>query len=127
MISRETILKLLEIESKATPAPWHEVRCEDSSLIMEVTDSTGWRKDYPWACIAELGGYGYAGKNREIIVEARNHLKNLCDSYLQLLDENKDLKARIRQCAGLISAMPRFSDKHPSDVHDWIMGWEISE
>jgi hypothetical protein len=72
--------KLAEIKEradKATPAPWCEKRCNDDGLIMEVSDSTGWRKDYPFAYIAKLGGWGYCGNNGQFIAHARQDIPML--------------------------------------------------
>ena len=55
---------------KHTPGPWEATRCNDDCLIMEVTDTTGWREKYPFAYIAKLGGWGYCEKNAQLIAAA---------------------------------------------------------
>ncbi len=61
----------------ATPAPWQQTRCNDDGLIQETGDSTGWKKEYPFAYIAKLGGWGYAGRNGALIASAPTDLDKL--------------------------------------------------
>lgn len=66
---------------KATPGPWIVQRCNDASLVTEAhgADVTGWLKDYPFAYIAKIGGWGYSlnYKNGELIANAPSDLARL--------------------------------------------------
>lgn len=46
-------------------------------------------------------------------------LKSVCNMIYE--DEINRLRTALNFAAGLISTMPKFSDKHPEDVLKWIM------
>lgn len=94
MISRETILKLLELEAKASLSTWtlsfnHDWMSESfGNIVMEPKMKGNFKVK-----LKEDG---------EFIVASRNHLKDLCDSYLELLDENEKGRELLKQSIDVI-------------------------
>lgn len=81
----DLIKQLGELEKKATLGPWKEERWNDDGNIVEVNDSTGWKKSYPAAYIARLGGWGYGMTgNGGLIVSFRNSLPRLLEAYKKM-------------------------------------------
>jgi len=72
-----------------TPGPWEHKRCNDDEIIIEVGDSTGWRKHHPGAYIARIGGWGYAGNGNAALIAAAPDL-------LDALKELRDLMEEVR-------------------------------
>lgn len=91
-MTRNPLIDLLqEIKKRsdeATPGPWKNERCNDDELIMQVTDTTGWREKYPFAYIAKLGGWGYTMNNNEqFIAHARTDVPKLFSVIEKLIEQ----------------------------------------
>lgn len=115
-ITKETIIRLLKLEMLATAGPWIGKRWNDDGLIVEVNDSTGWKEDYPHAYIAKLGGWGYAGKNGELIAESRNHIKELCEDWLKLTELLEHEKVMKRELDHYKKFYEFATEKNPNDL-----------
>lgn len=92
--------KLDEIKSrcdKATPGPWSERRWNDDGHIIEVNDSTGWKKDFPQAYIACLGGWGYSLKhdNGAFITHSRTDIPKLLAVIEKLMEQRDTFGAEL--------------------------------
>ena len=49
------------------------------------------------------------------------------DFIEQLISDNKELEAALREAAGYISTKEGHTDQHPQDVYDWIVSAALGE
>ncbi len=94
MIPTEKLEELRRVCKFATPGPWMSRRWNDDQHIVELdgVDVTGWRKDFPVAYIAKIGGWGYSGTyNNGAFISTFNP-----SQVLELLDEIEWLREEVK-------------------------------
>ncbi len=89
--------------SKHTPGPWSERRWNDDKHIIEVGDSTGWKKDHPGAYIAKIGGWGYAGNGNARLIIAAPVMFDAIKEVLWRMDDRmpKQLREQLEAAISL--------------------------
>lgn len=73
--------------SKHTPGPWTHKRFGDDEIVIEVGDSTGWRKSYPNAYVCKIGGWGYAGNGNADLITAAPEMLDALELAKEILQE----------------------------------------
>lgn len=103
MIPTEAILKLIELEAKATPGEWQSDQCGDFWTRAETEILADGTEAY-----RTLGSSRYAPNdpNIEFLVSLRNLAKPLLEELLKLREEQKD----ARECIGFYAAKGNYHD-----------------
>lgn len=104
---KELCEEALALAGKATEGPWLHRRSNDDEIIQEAGDSTGWKKDYPFAYIAKLGGWGYDNNNVDLLTRSRTLVPQLANECLKLI---RALEKAIEQRDNFINALGDYCD-----------------
>lgn len=96
---------------KHTPGPWTTHRWNDDQYIVEIGDSTGWKKDHPEAYIAKIGGWGYAGNGNAALIAAAPKLQ----------EEN----IRLREALQIAEYRAYFDEAKYNELFQFVMSFEL--